>query len=106
MAKKQTRRTISLNRGVYNAADWAASQAGVTTSRFVTDLIRRAVPNVPQTHHIERKEALKAVAGKDARSLTSSRLEQLAHEISRVRGVLGRLEAEISDKRDESRMTE
>lgn len=51
MAKKQTRRTVSLSRATYDAATEAAARAGVATSEWVTNLIRAACPELqPQRH--------------------------------------------------------
>lgn len=51
MAKKQTRRSISLSRETYEAAAKAAARDGVATSEWVTRLIQAACPDLgPQRH--------------------------------------------------------
>lgn len=51
MAKKQTRRTISFNRVVYDRVSEVAECAGISASEWVTRLIHAALPELPPTYH-------------------------------------------------------
>ena len=52
MALKQTRRTISFNREVYEAIMSEAAKRGVSASAFVESLVREVVPGLPETWHM------------------------------------------------------
>jgi plasmid stability protein len=58
MAKKQTRRTVSLPRHVHQALTIEAAAHGVSVSQFVIDRLRAAGVQLPETEHlaIERIE--------------------------------------------------
>lgn len=67
MAKKQTRRSISFNRDVYDAIVRAAEERGVSMAEYLTELLREAgVHAVDTTHqHVEdvrRSEKGRALA--------------------------------------------
>ena len=53
MAKKQTRRTISFNREVYEAAKRAADQQGKSIAHFTEDALRAAGVEMPATLHMK-----------------------------------------------------
>lgn len=51
MAKKQTRRALSVSRETYDTAKQAAARDGVTASEWITRLVRAACPELgPQLH--------------------------------------------------------
>ena len=52
MALKQTRRTVSFNREVYEAIMSEAAKRGVSASAFVESLVREVVPGLPETWHM------------------------------------------------------
>ena len=52
MAKKQTRRTISFNRGVYDAIARAAAERGQSHAEFITDVLRTQGYDIPETTHL------------------------------------------------------
>lgn len=61
MAKKQTRRTVSLNRAVYDALKAAAAERGITLAQFVETAIAKqgvAFPPHAQQTVAERDRAL------------------------------------------------
>lgn len=73
MAKKQTRRTVSLNRSVYQAALEEAHRRGKSLSELVTEGLHLAGVVLPETEHVElavvqhaqeRRARLKAVKQK------------------------------------------
>lgn len=97
MALKQTRKTISLSRGVFNAVSWAAAQSNKTTSAYLTDLIRQHVADVPATTHVERHEAARARAAREKAARPDSRYTKLVNDVARMRGVLDRIEARFGD---------
>lgn len=47
MAKKQTRRSVSLNRDLFEQAKSAADRAGVPLARFAEDALRAAIAGPP-----------------------------------------------------------
>lgn len=51
MAKIQTRRTVSLNRTVYDTALAHAHRSNQTLAELVTDALRRAGVAIPETEH-------------------------------------------------------
>lgn len=51
VAKKQTRRSVSLSRATYDVAMTAAAEAGMPMSEWVTSLIRQARPELPPQIH-------------------------------------------------------
>lgn len=51
MARKQTRRSVSLNRAVYAAALAAAHARGKSLSELVTDSLRASGVAIPETEH-------------------------------------------------------
>ena len=60
MAKKQTRRTISFNRGVYAALKRAAKQQDKSIAHFVEDALRAAGLDLPATTHVKLADAQRA----------------------------------------------
>lgn len=62
MAKIQTRRTISFNRGVHAAIMAEADKRGLTAAHFVELLVRKAIRGLPDTHHVTPALARLAVA--------------------------------------------
>ena len=52
MALKQSRRTISFNRDVYDAIMAEAGKRGVAASAFVESLVRGAIPGLPESFHM------------------------------------------------------
>ena len=50
MALKQTRRSVSLNRQLYDAATAVASERGVPLAQLVADALRAAGVKAPSTH--------------------------------------------------------
>lgn len=63
MAKVQSRRSISLNRTVYEAAKHEAAARGLTASHFLEQLIRGATNMpFPETRHQSPETAVRAVA--------------------------------------------
>jgi hypothetical protein len=52
VAKRQTRKSLSLNREIYTAAMKAAADDGLSCSDWVTRLIRTAIPGLPETVHL------------------------------------------------------
>ena len=64
MARRQTRRGVSLNAAAYNAILMAARARGISTAEFVTDLARKAGVEIPETAHMTRAAAFLAVANK------------------------------------------
>lgn len=69
MAKRQTRRGVSLNRMVYNAAKRAADQQGKSLAHFVVDALRAAGVDLPATTHAQIADVRRAAK-------TRSRLPQ------------------------------
>jgi uncharacterized protein (DUF1778 family) len=57
MAKKQTRRSISLNREHYAIVKRAAEQHGLSIAKFVVDALRRAGVDLPPTAHMAFTDA-------------------------------------------------
>lgn len=57
MAKKQTRRSISLNREHYAIVKLAAEQSGLSIAKFVVDALRRAGVDLPPTTHMAFPDA-------------------------------------------------
>lgn len=51
MAKRQTRRTISFNRSVFDAIAKAADERGVSMAEYVTELLREAGVHAVDTMH-------------------------------------------------------
>lgn len=51
MARVQTRRAVSLNREVFDAINKAAASDGKSVARFITDLARAAIADIPDTVH-------------------------------------------------------
>lgn len=64
MAKIQTRRSISLARPVYDAIAIAASVRGVSMAEYVTDLVRAAGVEIPETVHVTERAARAAIVGR------------------------------------------
>lgn len=50
MAKIQTRRSVSLNRQLYDAATATAAKRGVSLAQLVADSLRAAGVKAPSTH--------------------------------------------------------
>ena len=53
MAKKQTRRSLSLNRLVYLEVMRVAHEAGVSAAEWLTELIRERIPGLPKSLHFD-----------------------------------------------------
>lgn len=71
MTLKQTRRTVSLSKATYDAATAAAAREGIATAEWVTRLIRKACPELPEQLHASRAEdraAASAQAWKNRRA--------------------------------------
>lgn len=64
MAKRQTRRAVSLNRDVYVAASKHAFRSGKTLSQLTTEAYRALGVDIPDTHHTPVEVAAKAMAHK------------------------------------------
>lgn len=64
MAKKQTRRSVSLNRDAYVAASKEAFRRGMTLSQLTTEGYRALGIKLPETHHAPLEVAQKAADGK------------------------------------------
>ena len=56
MSEIQTRRGVSLNRVIFDAAKKQAAIDGVTLAEFITELIRFAVPGLPEIDHRHRSD--------------------------------------------------
>jgi ribosomal 50S subunit-associated protein YjgA (DUF615 family) len=72
MAKKQTRRSVSLNRDVYDIAMSEAEQQGVSLSHYVENCIREKVPDLPETTHAKIEAARKATVERARRRSVTS----------------------------------
>jgi hypothetical protein len=69
MAKKQSRRSVSLNRALYDATKTAAAECGVTASHLVAIALRAyGVPVGPQKHFTP-DAARAALIGKRAKGM-------------------------------------
>lgn len=64
MSRVQTRRTISFNRSVYNAIMQASADRGVSCAEFVTEALRTAGLEIPETSHAHIEEVRRAIAGR------------------------------------------
>ena len=51
MARKQSRRTVSFNRAIYEAITQAAESTGLSCSEWLTQLVRSVIPDLPDTVH-------------------------------------------------------
>jgi hypothetical protein len=80
MAKKQTRRTISFNAGVYRAIMAAAKKRGLTASHFVESCVRAKV-KLPKTSHVAPRVARAATKGRE----TTSQVAKLWREIATLK---------------------
>jgi hypothetical protein len=65
MAKKQSRRSVSLNRALYDAAAELADTQGITLAQLVADSLRAAGVNAPSTWHMEPSVVARAVARRE-----------------------------------------
>lgn len=61
MARKQTRRTVSLNRGVYDAIMRAAAKRKVSAAELVVLAVRSLGVRIPKTQHMD-PSAVKSMA--------------------------------------------
>ena len=89
MAKKQTRRSVSLNRSNYEAAKLEAARRGVTLTALVEEGL--AAIGVPVVMHPQQTpELAQAIAARRAESVTTRNKAQVApRRPSRDRQVLG-----------------
>lgn len=76
MALKQTRRGVSLNRAIHEAATAEAERRSMTLAHFIESLIRSAVPELPPTEHVPVERAQKA--------RNALRLRHIANAAARV----------------------
>lgn len=53
MARKQSRRCVSFNRDVYAAMMRSATEAGMSCSEWITQMVRERVPTLPQQKHVD-----------------------------------------------------
>ena len=84
MARRQSRRTVSLNREIYEAAKKLAARRNLTLAAFVeTSLIAAGVPAVA---HPQQSLAIVRASQKAARAAARHRMQQLP---SRERQLLG-----------------
>lgn len=67
MARKQTRRTVSFNRAIYEAIKVEADRRGMPAAHFLESLVREAIPALPETAHLSLTRA-KATESKRANS--------------------------------------
>jgi hypothetical protein len=65
-ALKQTRRTVSLNRALYDAARERAYAQGMTLAHYVDACLRAAGVEAPEGEHVGPEVAQKARAGRIA----------------------------------------
>jgi hypothetical protein len=87
MAKKQTRRSVSLNRANYEVAKQEAVRRGVTLSALVESAL--AAIGVPVVAHVQQTpELVRSIATRRAQSVAARRDSQ-THRPSRERQLLG-----------------
>jgi len=89
MAKKQSRRSVSLNRSAYEAAKQEAARRGVTLAALVESAL--AAIGVPVVEHTQQTVALVQVsAARRAKSVAACRADEgLPRRPSRERQLLG-----------------
>lgn len=51
MANRQTRRTVSINKHVFDVLTQLATRAGMGRSEYVTNILREYLPDLPNTKH-------------------------------------------------------
>jgi len=75
MAKKQTRRTVSLSRETHDTAAKAATAAGMPMSEWVTRLIATACPDLPPQSHVRALIRHEPPASKPLLAMTRADVE-------------------------------
>jgi hypothetical protein len=62
MSKVQTRRSVSLNRSLYDAATAFAAERQITLAQLVADSLRAQGVSAPEQRHVPRATAVQSVA--------------------------------------------
>lgn len=97
MAKKQSRRSVSMSIAVFDALTAEAAKRGLTTSHYLGTLIREAIPGIPETHYMTVADTAKAKQSKAEKTIAEVyKAVASSHPLS---GPLGTDEREGSKRR-------